>query len=68
MNLDQPMAPKTEFVLKAAAPMIQNVMIPLSGLIAIWSLMWVARVPFFGSYPSNGGASRSVIDRRPYAS
>ncbi|MCH2457763.1 MAG: DUF805 domain-containing protein [Henriciella sp.] len=68
MNLDQPMAPKTEFVLKAAAPMIQNVVIPLSGLIAIWSLMWVARVPFFGNYPPNGGASSSVMNRRPYAS
>lgn len=68
MNLDQPMAPKTEFVLKAAAPMIQNVVIPLSGFIAIWSLMWVARVPFFGNYPPSGGASRSAIEGRPYES
>ena len=55
MNLDQPLPPKTGYVLKAAAPMIQYVMIPLSALIAIWSLMWVARVPFFGAYPGSEG-------------
>ncbi len=68
MNLDRPMDPKTEVVLKAAAPMIQMVVIPLSGLLAIWSLMWVARVPFFGNYPPNGGQSWPAADRRPYAS
>ncbi|HIG23385.1 DUF805 domain-containing protein [Henriciella sp.] len=68
MNLDQPMDPKTEVVLKAAAPMIQMAVIPLSGLLAIWSLMWVARVPYFGNYPPNGAGSWPVADRRPYAS
>ena len=51
MGPEQPLPPKPEFVLKAAAPIIQTVIIPLSALIAIWSLMWVARVPFFGRYP-----------------
>lgn len=50
-SLDKPLDPKAPTVLKAALPMFQNVMIPLSALIAIWSLMWVARVPFFGTYP-----------------
>lgn len=68
MNLDQPMDPKTEVVLKAAAPMIQMAVIPLSGLLAIWSLMWVARVPYFGNYPPNGAGSWPAADRRPYAS
>lgn len=68
MNLDRPMDPKTEVVLKAAAPMIQMVVIPLSGLLAIWSLMWVARVPYFGNYPPDGGQSWPAADRRPYAS
>ena len=44
-NLDEPMPPKAQAVLKGALPMIQFVIIPLSGLIAIWSLVWVARAP-----------------------
>ncbi len=50
---DAPLPPKAPTVLKAALPMFQNIMIPLSGLIAIWSLMWVARVPYFGVYPGD---------------
>lgn len=57
VNLDQPLPPKTGYVLKAAAPTIQTVVIPLSGLIAIWSLLWVARVPFFGAYPGSEEAA-----------
>ncbi|MEQ9314233.1 MAG: DUF805 domain-containing protein [Henriciella sp.] len=53
MSVDQPLQPKAPTVLKAALPVIQMIMIPLSGLIAIWSLMWVARVPYFGRYPGD---------------
>ena len=53
MGPEQPLPPKAEFILNAAAPQIQNVIIPLSALIAVWSLMWVARVPFFGRYPGS---------------
>ena len=65
MNLEQPMDPKAEVVLKGALPTIQMVMIPLSGLVAIWSLLWVARVPFFGRYPGSDDDS-TVVERRPY--
>lgn len=51
MGPEQPLPPKGDFIMKAAAPTIQTVIIPISALIAIWSLMWVARVPFFGRYP-----------------
>ncbi|WP_018146683.1 DUF805 domain-containing protein [Henriciella marina] len=57
INFDEPLPPKTGYVLKAAAPTIQMVVIPLSALIAIWSLMWVARVPFFGAYPGSEEAA-----------
>ena len=49
----EPLPPKAGYVLKAAAPSIQMAIIPLSALIAIWSLLWVARVPFFGRYPGD---------------
>lgn len=55
MGVEQPLPPKAPTVLKASLPMIQNIIIPLSALIAIWSLMWVARVPFFGKYPGDDG-------------
>ena len=52
-GVDKPLPPKAETVLKASLPTIQRIMIPLSALIAIWSLLWVARVPFFGTYPGD---------------
>lgn len=61
-NLDQPMDAKAPTVLKASLPMIQNIMIPLSGLIAIWSLLWVARVPYFGRRAEPAAGEQ----RRPY--
>ncbi|MGB3624594.1 MAG: hypothetical protein WA989_02125, partial [Henriciella sp.] len=62
MGVEQPLPAKAPTVLKAALPMIQNVIIPLSALIAIWSLMWVARVPFFGTYPGED----AFRDKRSY--
>jgi uncharacterized membrane protein YhaH (DUF805 family) len=56
-GFDQPLPSKSYYVIKRAAPNIQNVIIPLSALIAIWSLMWVARVPFFGRYPGGEKAA-----------
>ncbi|WP_300395270.1 DUF805 domain-containing protein [Henriciella sp.] len=56
-TLDQPMGPKAETVLKNALPTIQMIMIPLSALVAIWSLMWVARAPIHMPklvYPRDG--------------
>ncbi|WP_084417849.1 DUF805 domain-containing protein [Henriciella litoralis] len=49
----EPLPPKAGYVLEAAAPSIQMAIIPLSALIAVWSLLWVARVPFFGRYPGD---------------
>ncbi|WP_300376578.1 DUF805 domain-containing protein [Henriciella sp.] len=61
-NLDQPMDAKAPTVLKASLPVIQNTIIPLSGLIAIWSLLWVARVPYFGRRNEQEAGEQ----RRPY--
>ncbi|WP_084398203.1 DUF805 domain-containing protein [Henriciella aquimarina] len=65
LNLDKPMDPKAQTVLKAALPTIQYVMIPLSALVAVWSLLWVARVPYFGTYPGPA-SSGSGEGRRAY--
>ena len=64
-NLDKPMAPKAEFVLKAAIPAFQMSLMVLSAFVAIWSLMWVARVPFFGRYPGQPDV-RTELQGRPY--
>lgn len=61
VNLDKPLDPKAPTVLKGALPTIQMVMIPLSGFVAIWSLMWLARAPFFGRYPGAGTMSDSRV-------
>lgn len=53
MGLEKPLPPKAQTVLKASLPTFQNVIILLSGFVAIWSLLWVARVPFFGTYPGD---------------
>ncbi|MEM5516891.1 DUF805 domain-containing protein [Henriciella sp. AS95] len=53
MAVDKPLPAKAPTVLKASLPTIQRIMIPLSALVAIWSLLWVARVPFFGTYPGD---------------
>lgn len=66
MSLDQPMPPKAETVLKNALPAIQMIIIILSFPIAIWSLMWVARVPYFGRYPGRDDAGPVADQRRSY--
>ena len=66
MNLDQPMPPKAETVLKNSLPTIQMIIILLSAPIAIWSLLWVARVPFFGRYPGSEEVGLVTDDRRSY--
>ena len=67
MSLDQPLPPKAEFVLQKSLPTMQMIMILLSAPIAIWSLMWVARVPHFGRYPGGDEIAPAVSgDRRPY--
>ena len=53
LSFEKPLPPKGETVLKAALPTLQMVMVPLSGLVAIWSLLWVARAPYFGTYPGS---------------
>lgn len=65
MNLEQPMDPKAEVVLKNSLPTIQFFTILFSLPVAIWSLLWVARVPFFGRYPGSEDDS-TVVERRPY--
>lgn len=66
MSLDQPLPPKAETVLKNALPVIQMIIIALSFPIAIWSLMWVARAPYFGRYPGSEEPAPAGGPRRPY--
>ncbi len=44
---DQPLPPQVEFILKPNIPIIQLILIIFNTFLAIWSLMWVARVPNF---------------------
>ena len=62
LSFEKPLPAKAETVLKAALPAIQMVMVSLSALVAVWSLLWVARVPYFGRYPG----SEEPIEKRPY--
>lgn len=41
-----PTPSKIDYILEPNLTAISNAVIPLSALLAIWSLMWVARVPF----------------------
>ena len=59
-NMEEPLQVKASFVLEATLPLITFIIMFLSALVAIWSLTWVARVPYFGREPEE-------IDlRRPY--
>ncbi len=42
---DQPLPSKVDFILKPNVGTIQMVMIPLSFLVMLWSLLWLARKP-----------------------
>jgi len=45
---DKELPSQEEFILRPNMSVFQSVIMPISALIMLWSLLWVARVPYFG--------------------